>query len=107
MAYFSPVFSFIDAGPVVPIQPPNTFEQIIKNLFVSKILFGPIKFSHHPILFVIGFFPVTYWSPVNAWQISIAFDLSLFNSPQVLYATEVEFNVCPPSNFNLTGPKIF
>tara|TARA_B100001063_G_C16442967_1_gene394509 strand:- start:273 stop:473 length:201 start_codon:yes stop_codon:yes gene_type:complete len=66
------------------MQPPKILEQIMKYLFVSNILFGPTIFSHQPFLFVTGFFPVTNWSPVKAWQISIALDFSLFNVPQVL-----------------------
>ena len=35
-------------GPVVPLQPPRTFEQMTKYLSVSKPLPGPIISSHQP-----------------------------------------------------------
>jgi hypothetical protein len=48
MPYGHPVAGFIDPGPVVPRQPPSTFEQITKYLFVSHALPGPIMLSTTP-----------------------------------------------------------
>ena len=47
-------------GPVEPAQPPSTFEQITKNLFVSIGLLGPTILDHQPSLPVMGLFPATY-----------------------------------------------
>ena len=47
-AYGFPVFGFIEDGPVLPLHPPITFEQITKYFVVSKALPGPIIESHHP-----------------------------------------------------------
>ena len=47
----------MELGPYDPIQPPITFAHIIKYLFVSSALFGPITYDHQPSLLVIGFFP--------------------------------------------------
>ena len=74
----------MDDGPVVPMHPPNTLGQMIKYLFVSSILLAPIIFCHHPSFLVTGLIPAAYWSPDNAWHISIALDLFLFSFPQVL-----------------------
>ena len=54
MAYGQPVSGLIEAGPVVPRQPPSTFEQITKYLSVSNALPGPIMLSHQPGLPVSG-----------------------------------------------------
>ena len=43
-----PVCGLIDIGPVEPLQPPITLEQITKNLFVSNALPGPMQSSHQP-----------------------------------------------------------
>ena len=82
-AYFSPVAGFIDAGPVEPLHPPNTFEQITKYLSVSNAFPGPITISHHPgFSFLLPvYLPAACASPVSAWQTKIAFDLAEFNSP--------------------------
>jgi len=41
------------------MQPPKTFAQITKYLFVSTALPGPTAVDHHPSLLVIGLSPVT------------------------------------------------
>ena len=46
-------------GPNDPIQPPITFAQITKYLFVSIALPGPTAVTHQPSLLVIGLVPVT------------------------------------------------
>ena len=56
------VSGFIDSGPVVPIQPPNTLLQITKKKFVSITFPGPTKELHQPFLLLIGFF-VSYKIP--------------------------------------------
>ena len=40
------------------MQPPRTFAQIIKYLFVSTALSGPIAVAHQPSFPVIGLVPV-------------------------------------------------
>ena len=37
-AYSSPVLGFIDAGPVEPLHPPNTFEHMTKYFSVTESL---------------------------------------------------------------------
>ena len=44
----------LDAGPVEPMQPPITFEQMMKYLPVSSGLPGPTMVSHQPGLPVTG-----------------------------------------------------
>ena len=55
----------IDAGPVVPMQPPTTFEQMTKKRSVSIALPGPTMRLHQPVLPVSGLTLATYWSPVR------------------------------------------
>src|SRR3989338_6284809 len=43
-----PVLGLMEAGPVLPLQLPITFEEITKYLLVSKALSGPIMPSHQP-----------------------------------------------------------
>ena len=58
--FYVALVTFISFGPDVPEQPPKTFEQMTKNLFVSIGLFGPTILDHHPFFFVIGLIPLTY-----------------------------------------------
>ena len=46
--YGFPVSGLIDDGPVEPLQPPITLEQMIKYFSVSRHLPGPIIISHQP-----------------------------------------------------------
>src|SRR5215467_10866224 len=75
MAQGQPVSGLIDPGPVVPRQPPSTFEQITKYWSVSKALPGPIIFDHHPPS------PAACASPENACSTRIALDRSAFKAP--------------------------
>ncbi len=43
-----PVAGLIEDGPVVPLQPPSTFEQITKYRLVSMPFRGPTMMSHQP-----------------------------------------------------------
>ena len=65
------------------MHPPITFAHITKNLFVSIALLGPTRYDHQPLLFVIGFVPVTNWSPDKAWKANIALSLFSLNCPYV------------------------
>ena len=65
-AYGQPVSKLTDDGPVVPRQPPSTFEQITKYRLVSNALPGPIMLSHQPGLPVSGLMPAACASPENA-----------------------------------------
>ena len=56
----------IEAGPVVPMQPPTTFEQMTKKRSVSKGNPGPTSTSHQPGFPVTGCTLAAYWSPVSA-----------------------------------------
>src|ERR1044071_7062674 len=87
MPYGHPVSGLIDAGPVVPRQPPSTFEQITKYLLVSKPLPGPIMLSHHPGLPVSWLIPAACASPENACSTRMAFDFAALRVPYVSYAT--------------------
>ena len=49
-----PVAGLVDAGPVEPMQPPITFEQMMKYLSVSSGRPGPTMVSHQPGLPVTG-----------------------------------------------------
>ena len=51
-----PVAGLIEAGPVVPMQPPSTLEQMMKYLSVSKGRPGPTSADHQPGL------PVSGWA---------------------------------------------
>ncbi len=46
--YGFPVAGLVDAGPVEPLHPPMTFEQITKYRSVSSALPGPMTASHQP-----------------------------------------------------------
>ena len=70
-----------ERGPVVPMQPPSTLEQMTKNRSVSIDRPGPTTRSHQPPLPVTGWVSATYWSPVRAWQIRIALLQSAFSRP--------------------------
>ena len=39
---------FLSAGPVEPMHPPSTLEQMTKYLSVSMPLPGPVMMSHQP-----------------------------------------------------------
>ena len=80
-AYSFPVSGLIDAGPVEPLQPPKTLEQMTKYLSVSNAFPGPITISHHPGLASPECQPAAWASPVSAWQTRIALVLAEFNSP--------------------------
>ena len=71
----------IELGPVDPMQPPMTLAQITKKRLVSIGLPGPTMVSHQPGLPVTGWMLATCWSPVSAWQTSMAFDLAAFSMP--------------------------
>ena len=43
-----PVAGLIEAGPVEPIQPPITLEQMMKYCSVSSGLPGPTRVTHQP-----------------------------------------------------------
>ncbi len=49
-----PVAGLISLGPLVPIQPPRTFTEMMKKRSVSSILPGPITCRHQPGLPVTG-----------------------------------------------------
>ena len=68
-------------GPVEPAQPPMTFWQMTKYLSVSMGLPGPTILFHQPVRPVSGLAPLGWWSPVSAWQINMAFDLSSYSVP--------------------------
>jgi hypothetical protein len=51
-----PVAGLVEAGPVEPMQPPMTLEQMMKYLSVSSGRPGPTMVSHQPGL------PVTGWT---------------------------------------------
>src|ERR1035438_2948594 len=87
MAYGQPVAGLMEAGPVLPRQPPRTFEQMTKYLLVSKALPGPIMLSHQPGLPVSGLTPAACASPEKACRIRMALLLGAFNAPYVSYAT--------------------
>ena len=81
IAYGQPVAGLIDAGPVVPRQPPSTLVQITKYLLVSKALPGPIMLSHQPGLPVSWLMPAACASPEKACSTRMALDLAAFSSP--------------------------
>jgi hypothetical protein len=70
-----------EAGPVEPMQPPTTFEQMMKWRSGSIGLPGPTMRPHQPGLPVLGWTEATCWSSVRAWQTRTAFDLSAFSRP--------------------------
>src|SRR6476659_1435441 len=62
---------------------------------------GPIISSHHPgAPWPAPVRPVTWESPVHAWQISTAFDASASSSPHVSYATVTLRSTSPLSTAN-------
>src|SRR3954451_6688941 len=81
MAYGQPVAGLIDAGPVVPRQPPSTLLQSTKYLFVSNALPGPIMLSHQPGLPLSGLIPAACASPEKACRTRMALDFFAFSSP--------------------------
>ena len=56
----------IEAGPVEPMQPPITFEQMMKCRAGSRGLPGPTRRGHQPGFPVTGCGEATYWSIVRA-----------------------------------------
>src|SRR5579864_2070594 len=76
-----PVCGLTDDGPVVPWQPPSTFEQIMKYFSVSNALPGPIMLSHQPGFPVSWLIPAACASPENACRMRIALDFDAFNAP--------------------------
>ncbi len=72
----------MDDGPVEPLQPPITLEQITKYLPVSNALPGPMYASHHP-----GYSSPAEWTPAacavpeRAWSMSIALVASALSVP--------------------------
>ena len=62
--YGFPVFGFFDMGPVVPLHPPRTFEQMMKYFVVSKALPSPTMLSHHP-----GFLSSAEFLPGNVGRL--------------------------------------
>ena len=78
-----PVAGSTEDGPVVPLQPPRTFEQITKYRSVSNALPGPIMESHHPGRPSPAWDPAAWASPERAWRIRIALDLCAFRVPYV------------------------
>jgi hypothetical protein len=62
----APVAGSISCGPLDPMQPPITFEQMTWKRLVSIGNPGPTMVDHQPGLPVIGCVPVAYWSPVSA-----------------------------------------
>jgi len=82
-AYGLPVAGLMEDGPVVPRQPPSTFEQIMKYLLVSKALPGPIMLSHQPGLPSSGQMPAACASPVKACTIRMALSRAAFRVPYV------------------------
>ena len=81
MAYGQPVAGLMEAGPVVPRQPPSTLEQMTKYLLVSNALPGPIMLSHQPGLPVSGLMPAACASPENACRTRMALVFAAFSSP--------------------------
>ena len=75
IAYGQPVAGLIDAGPVVPRQPPSTLAQITKYRSVSNALPGPIMLSHQPGL-PSWLMPAACASPEKACSTRIALDLA-------------------------------
>ena len=78
-----PVVGFIEEGPVDPLQPPRTLDEIIKYFSVSRAFPGPINISHQPGFLSPSCQPAACASPDNAWQTKIALFFSLFNLPYV------------------------
>ena len=97
MPYGLPVLGSIEAGPVEPLQPPNTLLQTTKYLSVSIPLPGPTRLVHQPPT------PETCESPVSAWQTRMALDLSTLSSPKVSYASVIGPSFSPDSNARSCG----
>ena len=76
-----PVPGLVEAGPVVPMQPPMTFAAMMKKRLVSSGSPGPTIVSHQPGLPVTGWSFATCWSPVSAWQTSTAFERCALSVP--------------------------
>ena len=66
MPYSFPVAGLIELGPVVPLHPPKTLEQITKYFSVSIAFPGPITISHHPGFLSPLCHPAACASPVRA-----------------------------------------
>src|SRR3546814_1825693 len=62
------------------MQLPSTLAQMTWKRSVSIGLPGPTMRAHQPGFPVPGWSLATYWSPVSAWQISTAFDLSALSA---------------------------
>ena len=87
--YGAPVAGSIDAGPVVPWQPPSTFGHTTKNRSVS---IGAARADRsRPTSRLDGgpgpAGPAAWLSPVSACSTSTAFDASASSVPHVSYAT--------------------
>src|SRR5512136_3183430 len=94
-----PVCGLIDIGPVDPLQPPMTLEQITKNLSVSNALPGPMQSSHQPGASSSGELRPAAWAlPDRAWQIKIALLRSALSWPYVSYASVIGPSVSPLSS---------
>ena len=76
-----PVSGLIEDGPVEPLQPPNTLDEMMKCRAGSSGRPGPTIWVHQPGLPLTGLTPATCWSPVRAWQISTALLRSALSRP--------------------------
>ena len=81
--YGSPVAGLMEAGPVVPWQPPSRFAETTKNRSVSTALPGPISVSHQPTRDGSPWCPAAWASPVSAWQTKTVFVRSALSVPYV------------------------
>ena len=80
--YGRPVAGFSEAGPVEPLQPPITLEQMTKYLSVSSALPGPIIMSHQPARRSLALWrPATCASPDRAWVTRMALSLRALSLP--------------------------
>ena len=96
--YGRPIPGSKEAGPVLPEQPPRTFEQTTKYFSVSKASPGPTIGCHQPPrLYSSEGPPAACESPVKAWTRSTALSAASFSSPQVSYA-RVTSRRLPPSS---------
>src|SRR5512145_316289 len=92
-----PVTGLTDDGPVEPLHPPMTFEQITKYRPVSSALPGPMTASHQPGFSSPAWYPATCASPESAWQTRMALLFSRLSLPYVSYAMVSEGSVSPLS----------
>ena len=93
----------MEAGPVVPWQPPSMLGATTKNRSVSIALPGPTIPCHQPAVGCPGpAAPTTWLSPVSACSTSTALSRAAESSPHVSYATRTYGRDSPLSNVN--GP---